>query len=168
MSGDELVVELTFFLGLSTFSLAAALCTAVISLIMVAVTQEGQSDEQEVRLKWWLTARWVVAQTLAMLMVGIITSFFVFNRACFVKFPDIYMERTGGPPAFTQESIIGFYTNATHLFVLGATAIAVVGLGLAKRNANTHQTTAMTRRDLQDKAKADPRRALSALSTHFI
>merc|ERR1712070_857634 len=119
-AGVDIILDIVVFTGLSVYMLGAAVCTAVVGLFCIPVSETWLSSSVLYQV-WWKKFRYVVLWATMNTLLGVIFSFFAFNRLAYSKFPDRW---SGDPQIMNPKSTVGWF-HGLGIFVM---SIPVCGL----------------------------------------
>mmetsp|Transcript_15828 Transcript_15828/g.38535 ORF Transcript_15828/g.38535 Transcript_15828/m.38535 type:complete len:328 (+) Transcript_15828:70-1053(+) len=124
------------FTSAATYMLGSSVACTVL-LFTSSSSGIENAGSAPIRNTWWRYARLVVIFITFSAIMGTIFAFYAFNRSVFLKFPDLYVERTADGMLFPslESSSYGMYRSWASLYLAFSFAICSVILSYAKGQA---------------------------------
>ena len=86
-------------------------------LLSLLATQNSFNKEDAAYKKWWKWARWSIAWAFGNFLSGIVTTFFSFNRMCYLKLPDFHVEEYERSNGLDATSTYSFYRLSAIIWI---------------------------------------------------
>jgi hypothetical protein len=134
-SFEDILLEIATVLSISTYFLVGALSIVVLLIVSSSSGMESNGGNVEHRKIWWGWVRWVVLYSFASTLLGSIFALYSFNSISWIKFPDLYVERTNSPPRFpdfTGDSFYGLLRTGTIFYNVCPIVIAFTIISISK------------------------------------
>jgi hypothetical protein len=138
MDGNTLIRNYVCWVAWSVCLLANCILTGVMVLVGVHTThgKNGHIDlaKSEVQGEFWRLARWPYLWAFLTLILGVVCSFYSFNRTVVMKFPDLLVEEHGHTSWYSQQSAYGYFSSITTTFLTLPTVASFVAISVGKRS----------------------------------